>query len=66
MQVFINGKPLQAAAGITLAGLLAQLQIAPRSCATAVNGHFVARDARDQCMLTDDDHITTFEPITGG
>ncbi|MYN13791.1 thiamine biosynthesis protein ThiS [Pusillimonas sp. TS35] len=34
--------------------------------ATAVNGRHVARQARADIVLNNDDAVTTFEPITGG
>lgn len=66
MQVFINGTVVHAPDGASLADLLAQQGMEPKSCATAVNGVFVARDARGATALKEDDHIMTFEPITGG
>lgn len=66
MQVFINGKPTPIAQGATLADLLAQFALDPKACATAVNGTFVARDARAAIALKDNDQVMTFEPITGG
>lgn len=66
MQVFINGKPAQVADGSTLADLLIALALDPNACATAVNGTFVARDAREGFALKENDQVMTFEPITGG
>ena len=34
--------------------------------ATAVNGDFVPRDARPDCVLCEGDAVFTFQPITGG
>lgn len=66
MQVFINGKATPVTQGTTLADLLAQLALDPKTCATAVNGTFVARGARAAVTLKDNDQVMTFEPITGG
>ncbi len=52
--------------GSSLAAVIAQLKLAPEQCATAINGQFVARNERDMRLLFADDHIMTFEPITGG
>lgn len=66
MHVFINGKAMQLADGLSLAGLLAELGLDPKSCATAINGQFVARDTRAHTTLAEGDQVMTFEPITGG
>jgi len=53
-------------AGSSLAHFLAQLQCAPESVATALNGQFVARDARAAALLSDGDEVLLFKPIVGG
>ena len=52
--------------GSSLAAVIAKLKLAPEHCATAINGQFVARNDREMRLLFADDHIMTFEPITGG
>ncbi len=52
--------------GSSLADVIAQLNLASEQCATAINGQFVARNERGMRLLFADDHIMTFEPITGG
>lgn len=64
--IHLNQDTLQMEDGATLADLVARLEAAPAALATAVNGDFVARDARAQCLLRDGDTVTTFQPITGG
>jgi sulfur carrier protein len=66
MQIFFNGAEVQCADGCTLATLLDDLGIGQKSCATAVNSRFIARDQRGDTRLVAGDHIMTFEPITGG
>jgi sulfur carrier protein len=66
LQVTLNGETREAREGETLADFIAALGHAPASLATAVNGEFVARAARDQRPLRDGDAIFTFQPITGG
>ena len=66
MQIFFNSTEMSCADGCTLAAFLDALGMEQRSCATAVNGRFIARDARMQTSLHPGDHIMTFEPITGG
>ncbi len=64
--VTVNGERRELSAGATLADLVASLAQAPQALATAVNGDFVAREARGQCVLKDGDAVFTFQPITGG
>jgi sulfur carrier protein len=64
--ITINGEPRQIEAGHTLADLIASLGEVPQALATAVNGEFVPREARAQCVLREQDAVFTFQPITGG
>jgi sulfur carrier protein len=64
--IYLDDKPLPMPTGSTLADLLAQLQRAPDSVATALNGQFVARDARPDTVLSDGDQVLLFKPIVGG
>ncbi|MFZ9346845.1 MAG: sulfur carrier protein ThiS [Burkholderiaceae bacterium] len=66
MHIFVNGAEQMVADAITLAELLETLGLSATSCATAVNGAFVARGDRATCTLCDQDQVMTFEPITGG
>lgn len=63
--IILNGEPLRTEAA-TLAALVEQLGQQPQALATAVNGEFVARDARAGQPLAEGDAVFTFEPITGG
>ncbi len=62
----LNGEPMTAAPGTTLAALIERLGQAPRAVATSVNGAFVARDARAAHLLHAGDQVMTFKPIVGG
>ncbi len=66
----LDGVGLTAAAGTTLAELLAQhpasAALAPERYATAVNGAFVARTRRVSHTLQDGDAVTLFQAIVGG
>jgi len=62
----LNQDPLQVEEGATLAALVASLDKPPAALATAVNGDFVPRELRAQCVLREGDAVMTFEPITGG
>ena len=64
--ITVNGERQQVAPGATLADFVASLEQSPQALATAVNGEFVAREARAQCVLRDGDAVFTFQPITGG
>jgi sulfur carrier protein len=64
--ITLNGETRELPPGQTLADLIAALDAPPPSLATAVNGEFVARDARHDCKLQDGDAVFTFQPITGG
>lgn len=67
IDITLNGeaRTLDAAAP-TLAALVASLGQEPQALATAVNGEFVARDARGAHLLKNGDAVFTFQPITGG
>jgi sulfur carrier protein len=64
--ITLNGEARQLRPGQTLADFVASLDAPAPSLATAVNGDFVARDARAVCVLRDGDAVFTFQPITGG
>lgn len=66
INVTLNGEARIELVGISLAELIASLGHTPQSLATAINQHFVPRDARAARMLVHGDAITTFQPITGG
>jgi sulfur carrier protein len=64
--ITLNGQAHQLPSGQTLADLIAQLDAPPQALATAINGVFVAREARAGRELNDGDAVFTFQPITGG
>jgi sulfur carrier protein len=64
--ITLNGEARELPPGQTLDDLIAGLDALPTSLATAVNGEFIARDARGHCPLRDGDAVFTFQPITGG
>jgi len=66
IEITLNGEARELSAGHTLADLIATLDPPPQALATAVNGEFVARDARADRRLNDGDAVFTFQPITGG
>ena len=66
IDITLNGEARKLPPGQTLADLVAGLDAPPPALATAVNGEFVAREARNECQLRDGDAVFTFQPITGG
>lgn len=66
MTITLNGETRELPQGQTLADLVTALNAQPASLATAVNGEFVARDARGERALREGDAVFTFQPITGG
>ncbi len=64
--ITFNGEPRQLPPGSTLADALAASGQPAASFASAVNGEFVARDARANTLLSDGDAVFTFQAITGG
>ena len=66
LQITVNGEPRVLQGSETLADLVAALGQPPAALATAVNGEFVPRSARDSVQLREGDAVFTFQPITGG
>jgi thiamine biosynthesis protein ThiS len=66
ISITLNGVARIVPISISLAEFIASLGHTPQSLATAINQHFVPRDARAERILVHGDAITTFQPITGG
>ncbi|MDP2819736.1 MAG: sulfur carrier protein ThiS [Polaromonas sp.] len=66
INITLNGELRQVPADSSLAEALAGSGQPAQSFASAINGEFVARDARAQTVLADGDAIFTFQAITGG
>jgi len=66
IRILIDELPCELPAGSNLAALLALLQREPHSVATALNGRFVAREARPGTLLAEGDRVLLFKPIVGG
>lgn len=64
--IALNGERRQVAPRTTLAEVITTTGHSPQAVSTAVNGEFVARDARVGRELLDGDAIFIFQPITGG
>jgi sulfur carrier protein len=66
INITVNGEARQVPAGSTLAEALEAAGQPAQSFASAINGEFVARDARASTPLADGDAVFTFQAITGG
>ncbi|MEO8023213.1 sulfur carrier protein ThiS [Polaromonas sp.] len=66
INITFNGEARQVPVGSSLADALAATELPAASFASAVNGEFVARDARAQTLLAEGDAVFTFQAITGG
>jgi sulfur carrier protein len=65
LSIQLDGRPHAVAPNTTLAELVAALGHTPEGVATAVNGVFVPRPARDQALHAGD-AVLLFQAITGG
>lgn len=66
LSITLNGRTVPLRCRTTLAALLAALGQDSAALATAVNGDFVAREERSDCVLNAGDHVTVFGAIVGG
>ena len=66
IHITLNGEARQLPAGSTLADVLATSGQPAATFASAVNGEFIARDARATTPLADGDAVFTFQAMTGG
>lgn len=66
LDVSVNGQVHTLPAFSNLADLIGRLGHAPESIATALNGEFVARSRRHECVLRDGDQVACFQAIVGG
>jgi len=65
LSIQLDGRPHAVAPYTTLADLVAALGHTPEAVATAVNGVFVPRPARDQALRAGD-AVLLFQAIVGG
>ncbi len=64
--ILCDGMPRALPTDTTLADFVGQLGHAPNAVTTAINGQFVARTERAQCLLQAADAVLLFQPIVGG
>lgn len=65
MRVILNGEPCETAAS-SLEALVDEIGLADAVVATAVNGEFVAVEARAETTLRPGDQIEVLAPMQGG
>ncbi|SEO30034.1 sulfur carrier protein [Salinihabitans flavidus] len=65
MKIEVNGAPQEVAAG-TVAGALAEMGWTTGRVATALNGEFVPKSAREATMLREGDRLEVLAPMQGG
>ena len=65
MMVAVNGKRIETSAQ-TLQELIAEQDLSDQKIATALNGQFVAADARVGARLKDGDKVEIVSPRQGG
>lgn len=65
MKITVNAKPHETSAQ-ALGAVLQELGFAGKAIATAVNGQFIPRDARDGTVLKDGDQLEVLAPMQGG
>jgi len=66
LTITVNGEPRTVEEDASLADLVSALGQPPQALATAINGDFVPRTARENVRLREGDAVFTFQPITGG
>jgi len=65
MQIIVNAKPHEVTSA-TLTGALSELGFTGSAIATALNGQFIPREARDSATLSDGDRLEVLAPMQGG
>lgn len=65
MNLIVNAQPREVTA-TTLANALSELGFTGPAIATALNGRFVPREARDTAALNDGDRLEVLAPMQGG
>ena len=65
MNLIVNAQSCEVTA-TTLANALSELGFTGPAIATALNGQFVPREARDTATLSDGDRLEVLAPMQGG
>ncbi len=66
VQLRVNGKPRASREGLTVTGLLADLQLHPQRVAVQVNGEILRREQFPEVVLKDGDTVEIITFMAGG
>lgn len=66
MRIQLNGEPRDVDGGITIAGLIAELELRPEFVAVERNGELVRRADHATCRLEEGDAIEVVTLVGGG
>ena len=65
-EIRLNGKPRSIETGVTLQGLLEELDLDPRWIVAEVNGEPLARNRFESTILAGGDQVELVRPVAGG
>ena len=66
MKIVVNGKPMEVADGLTLQGLLGQLNIRREYTAVALNREVARKAQYAETLLREGDRVEIVHPMGGG
>lgn len=66
LQVVVNGRPQDLAAGMTLSALLAELKVPSKGVAVEVNEQIVPRASQESWQLKSGDRVEVVSFVGGG
>ncbi len=66
MKIVVNGKPMEVADGLTLEGLLGQLDIRREYTAVALNREVTRKAEYSETVLREGDRVEIVHPMGGG
>ena len=66
MELRVNGKPRAGREGLTVTGLLAELEIQPQRVAVQLNGEILRREQFPEVVLKDGDTVEIITFMAGG
>jgi len=66
VELRVNGKPRASREGLTVVGLLADLQIHPQRVAVQLNGEILRREQFPEVVLKDGDTVEIITFMAGG
>ena len=66
MKIVVNGKPMEVADGLTLEGLLGQLNIRREYTAVALNREVARKAQYAETLLREGDRVEIVHPMGGG